>query len=222
MEEPPRFPPSWSLQSSRGEDTTHINVGSKFYSRLDNKWFAKAEGQVTTWNRVSRASLHDGSRGQSRLPKGCVRRADQGEGRKHSPEAGGERTQYQKAHYLSWILTSFVITTCQHKTAHVYWITLKAINTTMSNEQMQFNRQAGLPKRLHAKCTGGRFSRFSNEFQKLNFTALFPGTLKEKWKSGFYYIRNNPSHNLLVARVQSQLSLKERKGCKRRRQEPHN
>ena len=55
----------------------------------------------------------------------------------------------------------------------------KPVNTTMSREQMQFDGQAGLPKRLYAKCAGGRFRRFSNGFQELNFTAFSPRTFKE-------------------------------------------
>lgn len=202
-------------------------MGSKFYSRLDNKWFAKAEGQVTMWSRVSRASLHEEmwAEGRVGLPKGSVRKSWPRGGKEAQPWGGrGKHTPSEGMLSLSNLdLIFHRYFPAQNRDAvHVYWMTSKPVNATMSKEQIQFNRQTGLPKRLYAKCTGGRFSRCSNEFQKLNFTALFPGTFKEKWKSGFYYVRRNPSHSLLLARVQSQLSFKKREGCKSRRQEPHN
>lgn len=119
------------------EEMINIHMGSKFYSRLDNKGFAKAEGQVTMWNRVSRASLHEKMWAEGRVgrPRDVRGRAGQAEGRKQSPEVGGERTQYPKACYFSLSNLDFICHryfSAQNRDAvHVYWMTLKPVNTTM-------------------------------------------------------------------------------------------
>lgn len=119
--------PSWSVQSTRGDRQYTINVVSKFCNSLDNKCFAKAEGQVATWSKSSSTSLHEKERFQQR---GESRLCKEISGEELSNERGQStvlRWEEAGESKLPLLSLDFVFHPCflaqNRGIVHVYWVT---------------------------------------------------------------------------------------------------